>query len=133
MRTNSLQDTDESFVKRRLQFDRSRCFRCHEHHELHLPAIDDKMHIGGIRIQTLLLFGHLRSKCHYHFCMCLTNNEAAPLYCKKSKRFEVSEKKVRVSHAIRIYAAELKATRYFCSLEHFASRGKSSLTKCLIH
>jgi hypothetical protein len=72
MRTNSLQDTDESFVTRRFQLDRGRCFRCHEHHELHLPAIDDEMQIGGIRIHTLLLFGYLRSKCHCHFGMCLT-------------------------------------------------------------
>jgi hypothetical protein len=52
---------------------------------------------------------------------------------QKIKEIRGFRKKSRVSHAIRIYAAELKATRYFCSLEHFASRGKSSLTKCLIH
>jgi hypothetical protein len=34
---------------------------------------------------------------------------------------------------MRIYGGQREGTRYFCSPQHFASREKSSLAKCLIH
>lgn len=89
--------------------------------------------MGGIRIQTLVLSATYDPTSTDILACARRNTEVAPLCRKKSKRFEGLEKKVRVSHALRIYAAELKATRYFRSLELLASREKSSLVKCLIH
>src|SRR5580704_2282530 len=61
VRTNGLQDADESFVTRGSLFDNGRRFRCHEHRQLHLPEIEDQMQMRAIRIQGLLWFGYLRS------------------------------------------------------------------------